>query len=102
MYTGAQLAGNPAPPIPDSNDRKLDPKDGGGYFRLFKNGKEVINYEGPIWHDEKQAGPYFKVGMYRGAAGWKGEEADSILFFDELRMGGAKATKDQVDPAKQK
>jgi hypothetical protein len=35
-------------------------------------------------------------------ANWKGDEEKSILYFDELRMGGAKTTRDDVDPAKQK
>ncbi|MBC8125945.1 MAG: heparin lyase I family protein [Gloeobacteraceae cyanobacterium ES-bin-144] len=78
------------------------PQTGGGYMRLYMNGKEVIKYEGPTWYDGKTAGPYFKVGMYRGKANWKGEEDKSILYYDELRMGGAKTTKDEVDPAKQK
>ena len=78
------------------------PQTGGGYLRLFMNGKEVIKYEGPTWYDGKTAGPYFKVGIYRGKANWKGDEEKSILYFDELRMGGAKTTRDEVDPAKQK
>jgi len=47
-------------------------------------------------------GPYFKVGIYRGKTNWKGDEEKSTLYFDELRMGGANATRDEVDPAKQK
>lgn len=78
------------------------PQTGGGYLRLYMNGKEVINFDGPTWYDGKTAGPYFKVGIYRGKTNWKGDEDKSILFFDELRMGGAKTTRDEVDPAKQK
>ncbi|WFB36254.1 polysaccharide lyase [Kiritimatiellota bacterium B12222] len=77
------------------------PKSGGGYFRLFKDGEQVIDYEGPTWYEEKVQGPFFKMGVYKGAGSWKGDESRAYMYFDEFRMGDASVTKDQVDPAKQ-
>jgi hypothetical protein len=77
------------------------PKAGGGYFRLYKNGEKVIDYDGPTWYEGKVQGPFFKMGIYKGAGSWKGEEGRTYLYFDEFRMGDKSATKDQVDPAKQ-
>ncbi len=77
------------------------PKSGGGYFRLFKDGEQVIDYEGPTWYEDKVQGPFFKMGVYKGAGSWKGDEAFAYMYFDEFRMGDKTVTKDQVDPAKQ-
>lgn len=76
------------------------PKSGGGYLRLYKNGEKVIDYQGPTWFEDKTSGPYFKMGIYKGSAAWKGEESGAILYFDEARAGKG-VTKDEVDPAKQ-
>jgi len=76
------------------------PTAGGGYLRLYKNGVKVVDYTGTTWFDNKTSGPYFKVGIYRGSVPWRGDEAKSILYFDDLRVGGADATLDDVDPAK--
>lgn len=77
------------------------PQTGGGYIRLYKNGAKVVDYVGPTWFDGKTAGPNFKVGMYRGISHWPGDEAKSILYFDDLRVGGAQSTIKDVDPAQQ-
>ena len=76
------------------------PSTGGGYLRLFKNGQQVVDYQGPTWFDGKTSGPFFKMGIYKGGGSWKGEESGAILYFDEARAGKG-VTKDQVDPAKQ-
>jgi hypothetical protein len=77
------------------------PQTGGGYVRLYKDGKKVVDYVGPTWFEGKTAGPFFKVGIYRGSVDWKGDEAKSILYFDDLRVGGSQATIKDVDPAQQ-
>ncbi len=77
------------------------PQTGGGYLRLYKNGVKVVDYTGPTWFDGKISGPYFKTGIYRGSVDWKGEEDKSILYFDDMRVGGNAATLSDVDPAKQ-
>jgi len=78
------------------------PKAGGGYLRLYKNGVKVVDYNGPTWFEGKTSGPYFKAGIYRGSVDWKGEESKSIIYIDDMRVGGNTATLDDVDPAKQK
>lgn len=77
------------------------PKSGGGYARLWKNGEQVVNYEGPTWFEDKTSGPFFKMGVYKGAGSWKGEESGAILYFDEFRMGDKSISHDAVNPAKQ-
>lgn len=77
------------------------PQTGGGYLRLYKNGVKVVDYNGPTWFDGKTSGPYFKAGIYRGSVDWKGEESKSIIYLDDMRVGGNQATLDDVDPAKQ-
>ena len=77
------------------------PQSGGGYLHLYKNGVKVVDYTGPTWFDGKTSGPYFKTGIYRGSVDWKGEEEKSILYFDDMRVGGNAATLNDVDPAKQ-
>jgi len=77
-------------------------KTGGGYFRLWKNGEKVVDYTGPTWFDDKTKGPFFKMGCYKGGASWQGDEQGTIMFFDEFRMGDKDATREQIDPGKQK
>ena len=77
------------------------PKAGGGYLRIWKNGEKVVDYIGPTWFEEKTKGPFFKMGVYKGGGGWKGEEEDTIMFFDEFRMGDKSSNREQIDPAKQ-
>lgn len=77
------------------------PKSGGGYLRLWKNGQKVVDYEGPTWFEDKTSGPFFKMGVYKGAGTWKGEESGAVLYFDEFRMGDKSVSLDAVDPAKQ-
>lgn len=77
------------------------PKAGGGYLRLWKNGEKVVDYNGPTWFEEKTKGPFFKMGVYKGGASWKGGEEGTIIFFDEFHMGDKSSTREQIDPAKQ-
>jgi hypothetical protein len=77
------------------------PTAGTGYLRLFKNGKQIIDYKGPTWFDDKLDGPFFKMGTYKGGSIWKGEEPGAVLYADEFRMTDT-GSKDDVDPAKVK
>lgn len=77
------------------------PKSGGGYLKLWKDGKLVVDYTGPTWFEDKTSGPFFKMGIYKGAGSWKGEESGAIAYFDEFRMGDKSIPHDAVDPAKQ-
>lgn len=74
------------------------PKSGGGYLRLYKNGEKIIDHSGPTWYEEKSSGPFFKMGMYKGAGSWKGEESQSVLYFDEFRMGDKTVALKDVTP----
>jgi len=77
------------------------PKSGGGYVRLWKDGQQVVDYQGPTWFEDKTSGPFFKMGVYKGAGTWKGEESGAVLYFDEFRMGDKTVSREAVDPTKQ-
>jgi len=73
---------------------------GGGFFRLYKNGVKVVDYNGPTWFDDKTKGPFFKAGIYKGSREWKGDPSGAILYVDNFRMGDDKASMDDIDPSK--
>ena len=73
-------------------------KSGNGYLRLYKNGEKVIDHTGPTWFEGKTSGPFFKMGVYKGSGAWKGEEAQSVLYFDEFRMGDKSASLKDLSP----
>lgn len=75
------------------------PKTGGGYLRMYKNGEKLIDYNGPTWYDDKTSGPFFKMGIYKGAGSWKGEENGAVLYFDNFHMAGKTASLADVDPS---
>ncbi|MDA3873827.1 MAG: polysaccharide lyase [Kiritimatiellae bacterium] len=77
------------------------PQTGGGYFRLYMDGERVIDYDGPTWYDGKVQGPFFKMGIYKGAGSWKGDADRTYMYFDEFRMGDSGSARSQVDPAQQ-
>lgn len=72
----------------------------GGWLKLYLNGKLVVDYKGTTFYEEKDKGPYFKFGCYKGGAGWKGTEEGAVLYFDSFRMAlGENSTYKMVDPA---
>ncbi|MDF3055820.1 MAG: hypothetical protein K0R17_35 [Rariglobus sp.] len=72
----------------------------GGWLKLYKNDKLVLDYKGTTWYDDKDKGPYFKFGIYKGKSRWKGEEANTILYFDSGRMAlGENSTYKMVAPS---
>ena len=74
----------------------------GGWMKLYKNGKEVVAYEGTTWYNDKNLGPYFKFGLYKGSGNWRGEESRAQLYFDSFRMAiGKDSTFEQVAPGSQ-
>jgi hypothetical protein len=98
-------------PIEGDRDKWMDfvmevdwqgPTSGKGYLRLFKNGEQILDYKGSTWFDDKLAGPFFKLGTYKGSGTWKGEEPGAVVYSDEFRMTDGSGTKDMVDPAKVK
>lgn len=72
----------------------------GGWLKLYINDKLVIDYQGTTFYEEKDKGPYFKFGNYKGGGSWKGEEAGAVLYFDSFRMAlGENSTYKMVNPA---
>jgi len=66
-----------------------------GLLEVWKNGKKVIHYEGPIGYNDKR-GVYFKTGIYKWV--WKTtRERDPsttttrITYVDEVHIGSEKA-----------
>lgn len=71
----------------------------GGWLKLYKDDKLILDHKGTTWYDDKERGPFFKMGLYKGNSKWKGEEATSILYFDAARMAlGESSTYKMVDP----
>ena len=66
-----------------------------GFLYLWKDGVQVISYNGPTWYNDEGDGPYFKMGAYKGSSG-KG--ADFELFTDEYRLGDSSSSMGQVTP----
>jgi hypothetical protein len=72
----------------------------GGWLKFYKNGKQLIDYKGTTWYDDKDKGPYFKFGNYKGGGKWRGTEEGAILYVDAARMAlGESSTYKMVDPA---
>ena len=72
----------------------------GGWLKLYKNGQLIVDYKGTTWFEEKDKGPYFKFGCYKGGSTWRGTEEGAVLYFDSARMAvGPDSTYKMVDPA---
>lgn len=72
----------------------------GGWLKFYRSGKQLIDYKGTTWYADKDKGPYFKFGIYKGSVQWKGTEDGAILYVDAGRMAlGEKSTYQMVDPA---
>jgi hypothetical protein len=72
----------------------------GGWLKLYKNGEQIVDYKGSTWYQDKDKGPYFKFGCYKGGSTWRGTEEGAVLYFDSARMAiGDSSTYKMVDPA---
>ncbi|MFA6960884.1 MAG: polysaccharide lyase [Opitutaceae bacterium] len=72
----------------------------GGWLKLYMNDTPIIDYTGTTWYQDKDKGPYFKFGNYKGSLQWRGTEEGAILYFDSARMAvGDSSTYKMVDPA---
>ena len=72
----------------------------GGWLKFYRAGKQLVDYKGTTWYDDKTKGPYFKFGTYKGIASWRGTEEGAVLYVDAARMAlGANSTYKMVDPA---
>jgi hypothetical protein len=71
----------------------------GGWLKLYREGKLLIDYQGTTWYDGKDTGPYFKFGNYKGSTQWRGTEEGAVLYLDSARMAlGDSSTYQMVDP----
>ncbi len=75
-----------------------------GLLQVWKNGKQVIHHKGPnAYHDKR--GPYFKTGIYKWPFKTQPKETTvkkRILYVDEVRIGGAGTTLDELKPPERK
>jgi hypothetical protein len=72
----------------------------GGWLKLYKNDQLIVDYKGTTWYQEKDKGPYFKFGCYKGGSTWRGTEEGAVLYFDSARMAiGDSSTYKMVAPA---
>jgi hypothetical protein len=72
----------------------------GGWLKLYKNDKLIVDYKGTTWYQDKDKGPYFKFGCYKGGSTWRGTEEGAVLYFDSARMAvGDSSTYKMVNPA---
>lgn len=71
-----------------------------GWLKLYKNDKLVLDYKGTTWYEDKDKGPYFKCGNYKGSLQWRGTEEGAVLYFDSARMAlGDQSTYKMVAPS---
>lgn len=68
-----------------------------GFMNVWKDDVLVFEYTGPTWREFLNQGPYWKAGVYKGAAGWPGQ-APRVLYVDEMRMAGPGGSYEDVDP----
>jgi len=59
--------------------------------------RQVVDYRGRTWWNDKDWGPYFKMGLYTGDPGWRGR-SPAIVYTDEYRLGAANARCQDVAP----
>jgi hypothetical protein len=72
----------------------------GGWLKLYKNDKLVLDHKGTTWFEGKDTGPYFKFGNYKGSLQWKGTEEGAVIYFDSGRMAlGESSTYKMVAPS---
>jgi predicted transcriptional regulator len=71
-----------------------------GLLEVWKNGKKVIHYEGPIGYNDRR-GVYFKTGIYKWV--WKmtperdhSTTTKRVTYVDEVRIGNENATYQDV------
>ena len=70
-----------------------------GILEIWQNGKKVTNYRGPIGYNDKGS-MFMKAGLYHIGNGdyWPDGLKRRVLYYDQIRMGGPKATYSDVKP----
>jgi hypothetical protein len=64
---------------------------GEGFFRAWVNGNQIADHTGTT--AKKPRGGVTRIGIYRGA-----QDAEHVFYFDEIRIGGAGSSYDEVAP----
>jgi hypothetical protein len=71
----------------------------GGWLKLYREDKLLVDFKGTTWYDGKDTGPFFKFGTYKGGTQWRGTEEGAVLYMDAARMAlGESSTYQMVDP----
>jgi hypothetical protein len=69
-----------------------------GFLKIWKDGKQVLDYKGPTSYNDKQ-GPFVKQGIYKG---WQQMGVDKAtvrtIYHDEFRMAGPNGSYEMVAP----
>lgn len=71
-----------------------------GLLEIWKNGEQVLNHTGPNTYNDL-IGPYFKMGVYKPpwvSGRGKPEITRRVVYFDRVRIGGSKATYEDIAP----
>lgn len=69
-----------------------------GFFKVWKDGKLVLDYKGPTSYNDKR-GPFVKQGMYKGWAKMKIDKVTTrTVYHDEFRMAGPDGSYEAVAP----
>ena len=70
-----------------------------GLLEIWKDRKKVLTLTGPNYYND-ESGPYFKMGIYKW--GWSrnkpSQTEERIVYFDEVRVGSAESSFEQVSP----
>ena len=76
-----------------------------GFMRIWINGKLELDQSGRNYYEEHSRYPFFKMGLYQSQYKFSGWSEDIIwnvnertLYHDELRIGGAQSSYDEVAP----
>lgn len=64
-----------------------------GFVQVWKNGVQVLDHSGPCAFNDDE-GPYFKMGMYLSPD----QDRSRTVFHDEVRVGGAGSSLQEVSP----
>ncbi|KJH72552.1 heparin lyase I family protein [Aliterella atlantica] len=73
-----------------------------GFLKLWMrtgrgNYSQPVNYQGRTYWNDEGAGPYFKMGLYKGNPNFKGP-APRYLYTDEYRLGDSNSSFQEVAP----
>lgn len=66
-----------------------------GILQMWKNGRKVVDYYGPNSYNDGTT-PMLKMGIYK--RNWN-QSSKRVIFFDDIRVGGAGASYNDVAPS---